>query len=189
MSRYKGAYNGGIRSLDDLKGRCVIDDDTNCWHLRDSLGRALKWEPKKSPGIFVHGVGKRSARRAAWGFSSGTAAPEGCYIAACECAWDCVNPEHLRTVTPAQHGAFMAASGKSKVPSKAAANMKNARQRAHNKLTVELAQWARESEQSQVDKAHALGVCQQRISEIERWLVWKPMMLPQASVFGWRPQA
>ena len=180
-------YNGAIRTLEELKGRCVVDADTQCWHLRDSFGRAMKWAPKDVPDIYVHGKGKRSARRFAWEEQEGEEAPRGMYLAACAHAWDCVNPKHLKLVTPGGLGKIVVQTGKSSSPAKAAANLRNARKREHCKLTDELAAWIRESSQTQAAKAHALGVNQQRVSDVERWHCWKPRVVQQSSVFAWRP--
>ena len=38
----------GIRTPDDLKARCWVDEDTGCWHWRgavDSQGRPSSWAP------------------------------------------------------------------------------------------------------------------------------------------------
>ena len=41
-------YNGGIRTLEDLRGRCKIDDITGCWNWGmgcDGNGRPSVWMP------------------------------------------------------------------------------------------------------------------------------------------------
>jgi predicted XRE-type DNA-binding protein len=189
MPTKQGAHLGGCRNLEDLRGRCVIDDETGCWHKRQADGKRVQYRPKQIPKIFVHGIGPMSARRAAWMWAHDQKVDKG-HVVTYKCmSHDCVNPAHLVAVTPAKLGEIVAANGKSKTARKTANARKLARSRGTVQLSEELAAWIRESSQPQKEKAHALDVHQQRISDVERGRTWRASVLPSASVFAWRPQS
>lgn len=183
-------HNGAARTLDDLRGRCVIDDETGCWHFRRANGRPFLKQAKQVPKVFVHQAGcQRPARRVAWEWANEREVPEGLLVVFKCMSHDCINPAHLAAVTPARLGQMVASSGRAKTPAKTANARRLARSRGNVVLSHELAAWVRESQQSQRDKAHGLGVHQQRISDIERSRTWRTSTLPQSSVFTWMPSA
>lgn len=184
-------YNGGVRNLEDLRGRCVVDEDTGCWHLRDSKGRPLVKEARRVPSVFFVDIQKRvSARRLSFNLSRPKPARADRLVAVTCGSWDCVAPHHAAEVTPGELGAMVSADGRSATPAKRLHAMRTARSRARTKLTMELATWARESSQKQADVAHALDTTQQRISEIRSMKLWKPQhVLAGASVFAFAGSA
>lgn len=190
MPMRKGQVNGGIHTIQDLHGRCVIDADTRCWHLRRADGKPLRQEAKGVPTINTMRDGqpiKVSARRWAWEQLHGPI--EGDKVVTWSCrSWDCVNPAHLRCLPRRAHVDLMVKKGAFRTVAKAKANLATRRARADVKLTPELAQWVRESSQTQRQIAHALDVSQQRISDILRGKVWKTELM-HASVFTYAPPA
>ena len=179
-------YNGAVRTLADLHGRCVEDQETGCWHLRDGNGRPMKRHHNKVPTIYVHAEQRKlSARRVAWLLGRGEI-PAGKFVAMTCGTWDCVNPKHLAVMTAAEIGALVVSDGRSKTARKRANCVHQARNRARTRFTMELAQWVRESSQKQIDIAHAMDTTQQRISDIKRGLIWRSDTgIRGNSVFSW----
>ncbi len=167
---------GAVRDVESLKGRCVVDADTGCWHLRDSFGRPIaRKDCSVVPKVFVHQLQKRfTARNAAWMLSGRGKVPHGMQLVMrCRC-WDCANPAHVVAMTDEKFVALLQSEGAFRSPAKTAGARRTARNRPSVKLTEELAQWARESPQTQAEVAHALGTRQNRISEIRRFKTWRP---------------
>lgn len=87
----------GIRTLDDLQGRCVIDRETLCWIWRGAVFRNAAgsdttrvWLPD------ADGKGRvMTAPRAAW-ILSGRKLPAGHIVwrARCHCSALCISPQH-----------------------------------------------------------------------------------------------
>lgn len=173
-----GTYQGGVCSLETLRGRCVIDADCGCWHLRSACGRVLPQGPKLIPKVHVSGRGRVSARRAAIELRNGDLLPSGLVVAACRVAFDCVNPEHLRPMHHKALASRLRAQGKTRSVAKLAALRLSAAKRRI--LSDELRQWIRDSSQTQVEIAHAMDISQPRVSDIRREL----RALPGSSVFS-----
>lgn len=116
-----------IRTLDDLQGRCRIDDETGCWRWAGAM--ASKAADPVPYANFVNSDGRRvtmPAARLAW-LLSGRPLPAGhvVYRAAC-LDRQCVNPAHGKAGTMAQLHAHYSASGKNKGnPHRAAVNAIN----------------------------------------------------------------
>lgn len=54
MTHAAGTRLGGIRTLDDLRDRCHIDDDTGCWIWRGATTRAR-------PSLWLPAIGTRTS--------------------------------------------------------------------------------------------------------------------------------
>lgn len=188
-ARPKGQrYNGGIRDLEDLRCRCVIDEDTGCWHLRRADGREIERGPKVTPSVNIwdDGPKRRAARPLSWEWANGRAVREGFVVSnlgRCGC-FDCINPGHLRELSRKAHGIELSKSGLAKTLKKRVSAVRNTRSRSTTKLTEELAQWARESDQTQHAIAHGLGVAQSIIWQIKAGVSWRPMAAHGSSVFS-----
>jgi hypothetical protein len=115
MTHAHGTHLGGIRALDDLMQRCVVDRETGCWHLRTARGRPM-------PAHRVHRVwfdgASLSAVRVALTLR-GVEIPVGSVGYRCCSSYDCVL--HLGVRTRVEHGA---AVGLGHVAVKTAANRK-----------------------------------------------------------------
>lgn len=182
-------YNGGIRDMSDLMDRCVVDDETGCWHLRDSKGRVIEKTHGKVPSVFLVNTQSRcSARRAAWNFTHPCKLLRPGEMAASTCrCWDCINPAHTVNVDGAGLGRMVRQDGRGKTPAKRANAVRQARSRAATRFTAELAQWVRDSSQNQPDAAHGAMTSQARVSDIRLGKSWQVQPVIQgASVFGWR---
>lgn len=161
----------GIQTIDDMRGRCVIDGETDCWHLRKADGKKMP-NTKATMRVWIAGVGTKSAIRAAWELQHGqldddTLQPYrqcGCY--------DCINPAHMLVATKEAHGRMARRSGRQR--GRAERSIINTRIGMKNaKITAELAQWARESEQTLQDAAHGLSIAMNRVGLIRRGQAWK----------------
>ena len=83
----------GIRTIEDLRERCWIDTDTDCWHWRGatSLG---------SPAVCIPGHGGAGRMGRAVCFLKTGKLPARGVIWHCVCATrHCANPEHLKPTT------------------------------------------------------------------------------------------
>lgn len=177
MSHAVGTYLGAVRNLTELRGRCVMDRHTACWHFRDGRGRPIR--ATKNPAVFVHQRGKMSARLAAWTFRHGPQ-PVGTVVWRTCASHDCVNPQHLKAGTRVAFNRAMTARGVHRTARKTLVNTIERRKRAT--LTAELARWARESTQSGPQVAHALEVRPNTVNAIRRGVLWRETL--SASVFS-----
>lgn len=95
-----GVCEVSIRTLEDLRGRCVIDDITGCWNWGGTYHGKL---PTARVCAGVGGLQEKSrnmsAMRAAWILAGKDVAPgQNVYHAVgCKhsCSRSCVNPDHL----------------------------------------------------------------------------------------------
>lgn len=183
MSHQKGAHVGGIRTVEDLRVRCFIDSDTQCWHWRLSVSQG-------SPRVhLVLGDGApivMRGRRAALALSTGADLPEGTYCwgrAQCHSA-DCVNPEHCRTGSRKQWGADMRRRevfvG---LPAKVRAARDSAAKR--RKLTPEQAAEVLASTDSIAVTAERFGVSRIVVQGIRNGTTYRRQEMAGASVFSW----
>lgn len=165
MPHEKGAYLGSVRSVEDLRGRCVCDAHTGCWHLRTARGRSLPED--QTTVLWVHGLGKMSAARAAYLLSRGKVPAQG-MIAYRTCdTRECVNPGHIKATTRAVYARKHIAIR----PGEATAAQRESLRRGYSKrqvLTPELKSWLIESSQSHGAAAHGIGICASRVSQVRR---------------------
>lgn len=168
MPHAVGTRLDGLASLEDLKGRCVVDVCSGCWHLRTAHGRAIPHDGKRQM-VHVHGHGVMTALQAVWVLKNGPQALQELRETArvvyrCCGSHDCVRPGHvaaghrrdamrvqarLGVMCTAKHRATAAATG-----------------RARQVLTPELRVWMMESSQSAGAVAHAMGVGKGRIDTL-----------------------
>lgn len=184
MSHQDGAYLGGIRTVEDIRARCFVDECTDCWHWRQAISQG-------SPSIhFVTPQGKRvkmRGRRAALLLQRGHDLLPGhaaCATAVCE-SLDCVNPDHCRSGTRQQIGEAHRRSGRAKAQAKTEAARAQAEKR--RKLKAAQVMEIRASHETDAALAARFGV--------SRFCIWSarkgksyPNLPPVASsVFDWRP--
>lgn len=159
-----GANIGGIDSVEAMRLRCVCDDHSGCWHIRNASGGAYK--PGDRMMVWLYGGATYTATRAMWLLAKGVVPPaDRLVFRACD-SHDCVNPLHLRLGTrreavraAAKRGAY--SSPKQKANARKAASCKR-------KATDELRVWLIESSQTGVDIAHAMGMSQGRVNLIRQ---------------------
>jgi hypothetical protein len=96
MSMKHGTYLGGIRTVDDLRQRCCIDEEAGCW-----LWGAGRSECEPCVRYVLDGNCMKTTGRRAALLLSGVKIPEGMRaIARVECrSGQCVNPKHCKVGT------------------------------------------------------------------------------------------
>jgi hypothetical protein len=186
----------GIKTLADIKGRCVIDSETGCWLWRGAMstdGRrkgqptSRVWIPQSqhTPG------GTTTAPRAAWMLSGRELSPEQivwrhvCGNAAC------INPAHGKAGTRQDMFADLVACGRLRGDPRRAAI--NARNRASQLVSVERVRQAEALFAGgwlQKDIVKLMRIGNDTAAKIRRGLhpncAKAPSTVPVASVFGWR---
>jgi hypothetical protein len=98
MAHEHGAYLGGIRSVECIRQRCVMDEETGCWHMRSAHGRALPKGTGKVQRIWIYGRGAVSLVRAVWELDKGHPMQAGRRGARICDSHDCANPAHIRAL-------------------------------------------------------------------------------------------
>jgi hypothetical protein len=97
MPHAEGAYLGSIRTIADVRERCVIDADSGCWHLRTAHGRPQ--DPKRVQRLWIFGKGAVSATRAVWELSRERQILKGRRAVRMCDSYDCANPKHIKALT------------------------------------------------------------------------------------------
>jgi len=185
VSHAKGTRLDGIATLEDLRQRCVVDEESGCWHLRTARGRALPTDQRHT--IWVFGIGHVTATRAAWLLSRPGRELRSGWVCFRRCeSYDCVAPDHVKAGTRQAWGAHLARSGKAVTTAKAQANQHG--RRSTWKLTPELKQWLLESPQTGVDVAFPLGITQGRANAIRAKARAAMTARPATSVFDFAAQ-
>ncbi len=183
----KGQDNGGIRELADIRGRCVIEFDGDCWRWRGAFSRGtgdtgcpVAWSPQHRRVISVLRLAVEL---------SGRQVKTGQMVwRTCRCD-DCCNPAHLKVGTRKEWGAWTARHKFLKGDPLASARNRKARVDSGDALlSMELARWIRESQQTGVELAAVLCVSPTTISRARLRRTWSES-LPGASVFGLGAQA
>ncbi|MFN3303147.1 MAG: hypothetical protein ACK44A_05435 [Roseateles sp.] len=162
MSYRPKAYCGGVRTLEDVRQRCVINEVTTCWHLRHADGRPLsRTRPHK---LWFAALERAvSVPRLVHLLAHPDAPVAERHWRTCN-SYDCANPDHVRSGTAQQEKAWRVEAGRTTSPGHRAAAQRNALTRSV--LTPELRQWLVESTQSHVDVAHGLGIDRKRAQQL-----------------------
>lgn len=151
--------------MDDIKGRCRIDELTGCWLWVGAKSEG--WPRIWAPDHTNHGgeLRTQTGRRAAWHVKTGKPIPAGWRVFGTCQARNCVNPAHMVCEPVSVQGQKVAASGKLKGNiARITANRKTGRTRAG--LDAETRNAVRESEESGLVLAGRLGCSPQTISRI-----------------------
>lgn len=182
----KGQYLGGVRSVEDLRKRCVVDTDTGCWHWKQCFhqGSPRVIMPHPTTGKIVHMRG----RRAALVLQRGRDLPAGHKAWRRDCCEsdDCVNPAHARSGTRLQWSAWARREGVYDTQAK-----RIAMRRLAEKRTRVLDEAKRreivESSESTYALAKRYGCSQFAVWRVRAGQDRTGQLLPGASVFSWRP--
>jgi hypothetical protein len=181
----QGQYLGGIRSVEDIRQRCRVDDDTGCWHwgmAKDKAGYGRVYFVLGEERMYTSSV-----RRAALTLKGGEKLPKWAVAFAkqhCHTR-DCGNPDHARASTWANHGQFMTSRGVHKHRHIPPARVEQERQRLA-KITWDDVRAIRASTESNGALSERFGVGKSHISDIKHHRYWKEN-LSHASVFTFRP--
>jgi len=164
----------GINSLDDLRGRCYVDDITGCWHWRGSM------RDGKYPSLWIPALALVVTMGTAIHFLTKGVPPPPQTVWRIKCRTEgCANPEH-RTMSCR---AVVMRKKMTKSPSTRAklAEIK----RAKSKLTEQDVAEIRASDATGVALAEQYGVSRSSISSIRRGRHWMPIAAHGSSVFNW----
>lgn len=187
MSHAKGADLGGIRTIEDIRQRCYVDEDTGCWHLRTARGKPLPRDGKRQM-LWVYSLGHVTVNRAVWMLGRpGHELRNGWRVFRKCSSYDCASPAHMGAGNGKTWGRHMAASGKAVTPARTAAA--RAVPKFHQKLTPELRGWLLESMQTGADAAHALCITQGRANCIRAAHRKAVAERPACSVFDFAMKA
>ncbi len=175
----EGRYLGGVRTLEDLRARCVIDRRTGCWHFRKPrTGRPFRQGERLC--VHVHGLGKITVTQAAARLADPDFRLPAGHRQVRTCgSHDCANPAHMVLMSFAQS----LHTAKNRLGPiwntlQTVGSTRAVRMRQSTKLTPELAAWCRESPQSSADAAHGLGIAKSRAIAIRAGKSWLPERQP-----------
>lgn len=179
MPNTKGSNRGGIRTLDDLRQRCVIEGE--CWIWRGACNRCSG--PHPEPRFWLPAQSRVVGVSGAW-LLAGKKLPRG-YVVWRVCREPmCLNPEHMRSGTQADRGAWYAQRGLFRGdPHRSLTNAVAARRRSV--LTAEQVQQIRESKDTGRALSLLLGVSESVVSRARRGDTHRTAA--PSSVFTWRP--
>jgi hypothetical protein len=163
-SDHRKKRHDGVRTLQDIKDRCVVDSETGCWNWSLAMSNGGKFGSSCTPRVAVPaGILDQkqkccSAARAAWLFSGKSLAPK--QIVWRKCLNDkCCAPHHLIAGTKSEEGAWMAKNGHRRGnPQRAAVNMKNAMKMATPPHVVQRVEAMFETGMLQKDVQSATGL-------------------------------
>lgn len=178
-----GTHFAGIRNLAAIKLRCFCERGTGCWHWRGTTGKRPERQGREPMLWLADERRTTTIMRGAWQMAGKRALKPGEVVwRRCRSA-DCANPAHLLAGTKAEWGEWTARSGHLRGrPERAHINRRNILSTGRTPLTMELAQWVRESPQTGREVAHALGVDETPISRIRTGKTFRPPRV--ASVFA-----
>jgi hypothetical protein len=173
-----------INSLDDIRARCWVDEDTGCWVWRlaaDKDGQG-KCSYKRPDGTKT----QTTSRRVSWMMSTGKPIAPGLVVYQKLCRDPlCVNPAHLACGTKAEAGKRLRDEGHLRGhPARIAKNTRLVHQH------IAILDWAkvREIRASNADRytlAALYGVKPKTIRDVQNQRCWREVA--NSSVFAWRP--
>jgi hypothetical protein len=186
MTHAIGTDLGGIRTVDDLRDRCHVDDITGCWIWKFAAPQGTPHVHYVHPTKLVRVTAK--GRRAALVIAGGKDLPKGHVAWRRACCEEelCVNPAHACSGTKKQWGAWLTKTGKVKnLPSKAAASLR-AWDKRGRKITPEMRQIILSDSASNEKLAQRLGVSSFAIWSLRQGRAHR-LGAPSSSVWAWRP--
>lgn len=189
MAVEKGAHLGGVRTLEDLRIRCVMCD--GCWLWRGALS-SRKTEAGR-PSVSVCGS-SMTGRRAALMLAGVEIKPGHVAVPKKTCTENlCINPAHSEAISGNEHRKRIALACSWKTQAQKVIRGRK-RRGSLAKLTPDQVREirARPSERSD-DLAAEFGVSRNTINDIRSGTTWRdvggPELVANASVFAWRPAA
>ena len=155
-------------NLEQIKARCVIEEETGCWHWTGALSDG-KWPRVYAPNHSKEGspIQVQTGRRAVWHVLTGKAIPDGYRVhGRCDDP-QCLNPDHMRCGPTAEWGKTLRRKGIYK--GKAKRILANrATGRARSALTPELIKEITTSEETGEALASRLGLSRSVVSKARR---------------------
>ncbi len=160
MAMQQGTYVCGVRTLEDLRARCVIREGDDCWHLRTARGKPMP--TGQTLRVFAYGNPTSVAARPLAIRLSGRRLPNGwCAVAKFD-SYDCINPDHLACHPRGDAVRISAARGEHSTARKTIAYRLQGAKRS--RITPELWGWVYESSQSSKAIGHALDIADNHIA-------------------------
>lgn len=175
----------GIKTLEDLRERCVVDDFTGCWtfQVQHRPARRGDW----GCNVWLSDQQRsETLQRAGWLLAGRPMGKGRGWVVWRTCTnLLCCNPAHLRAGPREQMGQWQEQKGTLRGdPKRAAINRRIKIESGQSKLTHELADWIRESAQTGLAIAHALDVSRTCVSRVRMGQTYVRTM-PASSVFSW----
>jgi len=194
MSYHTGAKCGGVRTLQDIKDRCYIDEG-GCWIWRlafrpGSGGRTALPIVNLPPDVWGAKY-TGPAQRVAWIFA-GKKLGKGHMVYRAHCFNQrCCNPDHCAAGTDAEMGARVAASGIWKGrPNRAIANKRNSATQTIPASVVQRGEAMFQAGATLLGAAAELGIGKDTARKIMRGTHMHSTngqgVVANASVFAWR---
>jgi hypothetical protein len=170
MAHAKGAYLGSVRSVADVRLRCVVDPgDDGCWHLRTAHGRA---QPRdRVHRLCLYGHGPMSATKAVWQLDRGRVMPQGRRAVRMCASYDCGNPAHIKALTHAEAQRRIVGAGGDLSPSRRL--QLRVLQSQRRRLTAEQLHEIRNSSATAVALARSFGCSPTTVTAVRRGLTYR----------------
>ncbi len=195
MTDTRNKRRDGVHTLDDLRGRCRIDDETGCWLWAGALSRSTNRNVTPTSRVYLprpdgSGGDLTTGQRAGW-LLSGRSLKDG-QVVWREVCWRhlCINPDHCRAGTRRQMHEALAASDRLKGdPRRALANAKNVERQLLPAAVVARAEAMFADGALQREVCAELGISQGPAARIRRGThpncAARQKLLRGASVFSW----
>lgn len=168
----------GIRTIEDLRQRCRVDEDTGCWQY----GKATR--SHHAPGVRLAALDQEmvSIGTAIAVLTTGKRPKKGVFWHITCATNHCANPDHRRAGT--RRSQMLQAAYK---PSPLTLARMTVKRRAKSRLTEADVAAIRASRETLTVLAERFRVSASHISRIRLGQAWRPTASPAASVFAWRP--
>ncbi|MFP5467912.1 MAG: hypothetical protein ACLGG8_10365 [Gammaproteobacteria bacterium] len=171
-----------MKTVDDIKGRCVVDTITGCWIWRGAVsreGQARIWQYDFNAEKMAALPGKK----AMWYAVNQKPLPEGWRVyGTCNCQ-ACMNWEHIKAGTTEQWGQHMSASGihKGNMARTVAARRTGVKRSV---MTAETLHEVLTSKETGRALARRLGISEQTVSKARtgRLIAFSPIASPFAGL-------
>lgn len=153
-----------MRTIDEVKGACRVDDITGCWIWTGAVDRGV---PKiHAPDWSGHNgaMKTQTGQRAVWHITKQRYVPKGWRVYSTCRTPCCLNPEHLKCASQTQWGRDSAASGALKGNIKVRTHIRKMSQ-ARSVLTAETYAEIMVSDERPVDLARRLGISAKTVSK------------------------
>lgn len=180
MPHAVGTYLGSVRSIEDVRLRCVIDCEGGCWHLR--TGHGLPAPRDRTLRLWVYGKGGISATRAVWELAHGQQIPNNRRAVRVCGTYDCANPDHIKALTHSEAARHIIGKWPDMTAARRAQLLRM--QAGRRKFTPEQVAEARRSTESAAALARKWKCSPTSVTSIRRGLTHRD---PLAS--WWRPDA
>lgn len=175
----------GVRDIEAIRLRCFCDPDTGCWHYRGTYQKRHN-KPGREPMVWMAEEGfTTTLMRASWSLAKRRPVPDGHMVWRRCLKNDCGNPAHLLCGTKKEWGAWLVRQGHLRGrPERSLINRRIKQDIGHTSLTMELASWARESQQNGREVAHALDVKPSVVSNVRAGRTFRPAAASSVFALG-----